>query len=109
MRFVAARFCPLARTALYPLPSRESNCVESQANLFALKFGFHGTPDLRMAFMIESNFLMQATRATFFGLPFTLSPSKGLTKQALIFATNALHGRAGPVTFCNRAKSNQKR
>jgi len=27
----------------------------------------------------------------------------------LIFATLALYGRAGPVTFANRGKSNQKR
>jgi hypothetical protein len=35
---------------------------------------------------------------------------EGLRRRALgVFPTLALHGRAGPVTFCNRAKSNQKR
>ena len=34
--------------------------------------------------------------------------SKGLTELALIFATSALHGRAGPVTFGICPKSNQK-
>ena len=41
--------------------------------------------------------------------PFALSAAKGLLERRFAFATLALHGRAGPVTFCNRAKSNQKR
>ena len=73
--FAAGKRSTVIRTAVSAcsFSPGESNCVESQAILFALKLGFHGTPDLRMAFMIESNFLMQATSATFFGLPLAKS------------------------------------
>ena len=40
--------------------------------------------------------------------PFALSVSKGLMERALMFATLALYGRAGPVTFGIRPKSNPK-
>ena len=36
-------------------------------------------------------------------------PVEGHVQRGFASATLALHGRAGPVTFCNRAKSNQKR
>jgi hypothetical protein len=37
-------------------------------------------------------------------------PVRETTRSAnQAFPTHALHGRAGPVTFCSRAKSNQKR
>ena len=41
--------------------------------------------------------------------PFALSAAKGLLEWRFAFATSALYGRAWPVTFCNCAKSNQKR
>ena len=41
--------------------------------------------------------------------PFALSFVFGFAERPLSVATSALYGRAGPVTVCNRAKSNQKR
>ena len=41
--------------------------------------------------------------------PFALSAAKGLLERRFAFATSALYGRAGPVTFGNCPKSNQKR
>jgi hypothetical protein len=40
---------------------------------------------------------------------FALSLSKGLVELPHAFATSALYGRAVPVTFGIRPKSNQKR
>ena len=41
--------------------------------------------------------------------PFALSLSKGFMKWCSLFATSALCGRAGPVTFLLRQKGNPKR
>ncbi len=41
--------------------------------------------------------------------PFALSLVVGSAQRTSAFATLALYGRAGPVTFGSRPKSNQKR
>jgi type I restriction enzyme R subunit len=49
-----------------------SNCVPSQAGFMCFS-GFHGVLSRSMAFRMTSNLRMQATMATFFGLPASMS------------------------------------